>query len=229
MSGISVRICLVWLALTVGASASAGTSSSETKVTGYENRGPKNYHQTYASIFNTVVVLQGYSVRTNDGQVIRVPSPRMTVDLQDLKDFKRGLLLDMRKVVRAGQFVDVVEIQAHVVDCSNHYLNFRDKNQQFGSQCKLRTPKTINLYTVSAPEPMGAFEYLVKVDFNPLNSIQLDLVKVFTAKKECWNPFGDFYQDICKELPEKVTRAKSCELANRRQPILRIVRAIDEA
>lgn len=229
--GMVVRIFC--LALTCAAFA-AQADYNKNKVVAQIHEGPRDYHPTYASIFNTVVVIQGFEIRTNDRRVIKVRSPRMNVDLQDIKDFRRGILIDLRDVVPQGEFLDVVEIQAKVVDCSNHYINFRDPGPQFGSQCKLRVPKTINFYTTSQPLPMGSFEYLLKADFNPLNSIQLDLVKIIKQITSCWkSPFngdgGSQYDDICKSKGEKVIKAKSCELVNRRQPILTIVRRIDEA
>ncbi len=224
--GMVVRILLAFLSVV---SFAAQADSESTKVIAQIHEGPRDYHPTYASIFNTVVVIQGFELRTNDRRVIKVPSPRMNVDLQDLKDFRRGMVVDLRKVIPQGEFVEVVEIQAKVVDCSNHYINFRDPGPQFGSQCKLRAPKTINFYTTSTPVPMGAFEYLVKSDFSPLNSIQLDLVQQISRKTVCWNAFGDNSPDICKPKGEKVIKYKSCELVNRRQPILGIVRKIDEA
>ncbi len=221
--GIAVRLLLAGVVL-----ASLPSFADNSKST-YDFRGPRNYHATYGSIFNTVVVIQGFRLRTNDGKVIYVRNPRMNVDLQDVKAFRRGILVDLRKVIPAGQFVDVVEIQANTVDCSNHYVNFNTQNQQFGKQCKLRVPKSINFYTTTAPVQMGSFEYLVKVDFNPLNAIQLDLATITTHKQSCWYPFPDS-PEVCSPAGRpQISYGKKCELINPRQPIMNIVRAIDEA
>ncbi len=216
------------------ASASATWSEYKTKVISEYRSGPANYHQVYGNIINTVVTIEDFWLRTNDGQVIKVMTDYMTIDLQDLVKYGRGLLIDTRKVnfPRGVSEIDVVEIETKVASVRKAYYNSAD-----GTQCTLKVPKYLNFYTL-APIRMGKAEYLVKigkvvngveVGFSPLESIQIDVTTRKTQKYECcigWFGFGRSCEPIGRP---KTTTKLTCELANRRQPILRIIRRIDEA
>ena len=221
---------LLFTAFSAGADDAGGSSSEQLKVISQIRTGAADYHATYASIFNTTVILQGYNVRLNDGRMISVPSPRMNVDLQDLFASKRGLLLDLRQVNFPDNsgIIDVVEIEAKVVDCSENYINFRRQNPQFGQQCALVMPKSIILFSSPAPFQMLKDEYLVKIKFSPLDHIQLDVVTTTKQKVSCWSAFSG-HKEVCRPSgPPKTFVSKRCELVNRRMVSFQVSRPVDE-
>jgi hypothetical protein len=215
-----------------GGSNGGATSFDKDEVISQTRSGAINYHATYGTIINTIVVIQGYRLRTNDGSIIPVRGDRIVVDLNDLTARKRGLPLDLSKVKfpGGGPTIDVVEIEANVVDCADHKLVFEPSNRQFGSTCALKAPKTLNLYSQQQPfQLFNAPDYLIKVGFEPLNAIQLDIVQTKSQKVSCWTAFEN-QKPVCRPSGHPVTRtAKQCELANRRLKLADVVRAADEA
>ena len=233
---------LVWLAAILAmpsANATWGTERS-TRVINDQRTGPENYHQVYGAIKNTVITIEDFFLRTNDGKVIKVVTDYMTIDLQDLKDYRRGLLIDTRKAnfPRGVSEIDVVEIETKIVDVRPAYTNSAD-----GSQCRLRTPKYLNLYTQPdvnysvpgvQPAPNGIMrmakdEYLVKLFFSPLNAIQIDIIKEKTQDVECGRTCL-FDRERCRPVGRPRNKEfQRCELANSRHPISQLVRKVDES
>lgn len=173
--------------------------------------GPANYHQTYANIRNTLVTLRDFDIRTEDGNVIHVDTNDMNVDLQQLAGFAQGLDLDLTNVSFPGGATEirVAEIVTHVK--GDGRIQSTD-----GTSCDLeKLPRTLNLYTAAAI-PLGHDVYRVKVGFNALNAIQLDVVTLVT--RTCCH----------RGTKEQSSVEKTCKLVNKRQPITTIPRAVDD-
>lgn len=190
--------------------------------------GPADYHKVYGSIANTVVTIEDFFLRTNDGNVYKVATDYMTVDLQDLSKFGRGLLIDTRKIKnwpRNQTELKVVEIETKIVSNIKgreaYILWGRGGTQYDNGKCMLRSPKFLNFYTQpSNPEgiPMEKDEYLVKVDFSPLNAIQIDIITQTKQKVNC------DCDDDCKKVGRpQVKKIMRCEIANRRNSINRVI------
>lgn len=238
----AVRLALAFT-IFVSATAQAGwghDDESDYKVVSVDRKGPNVYHPTYNSVSKTFVVIQGFRLRTADGKVITVPSPRVEVNLQDLLGFEKGIKIDLSRILAPGQFVEVTEIEVNTVDCSNHRIhlgNAPGADPRFGKSCNLKVPKNLNFYipfnfdlnnpTESRGVLMGNFLYLLKADFRPLSSIQLDLLRIIKKKNNCWSPWEG--HQVCSDGKTKTSFAKSCEIVNRRHPIVKLGRFSDEA
>lgn len=238
----AVRIVLA-LTIMTSITAQAGwghDDESDYKVVSVDRKGPNVYHPTYNSISKTSIVIQGFRLRTADGKVINVPSPRAEVNLQDLLGFEKGIKIDLSRILAPGQFIEVTEIEVNTVDCSNHYIkmgNAPGADPRFGTSCKLKVPKNLNFFvpfnfdsnnpTESRGVMMGAFLYLLKADFRPLSAIQLDLLTITKKKNSCWSPWEG--HEVCGGGKHKTSFAKSCEIVNRRFPIVKLGRFSDEA
>ena len=173
--------------------------------------GPADYHATYASITNTNVTIEDFRLRLNDGTVINVDTAPIAVNLQNLTGLGAGLPLNLTGVTLPSPEVKVVEIETTVVDRGNAEILLSGR-----PSCDLAVPKRLNFYT-TAPQPVTADAYLVKVAFSPLASIQLDNVTETTRR-------------ICNgEVTEtNTTSTLRCSLANKRQAITTIIRVADE-
>lgn len=191
--------------------------------------GPSGYHTVYANIQDTIVTLKNFRIRTTDGNVVTVTTAPFDVDLQDLQGIGKGLPLNLTGVTFPGgaATLDVAEIESDVVGNDAHTVSSDN------SSCDLATPKKMNFYTAAPITVIAGEQYLVKVQFSPLASIQIDLVK----KKDCGckNPhhnhkvlstaknYGHNDDRDCDEVT-----VQRCELVNRRQLTNDIIRPIDE-
>lgn len=225
--GTSVGSFLLFVAALYLAPASATfTTTYQTRILSEKRTGPADYHTVYGEIQNTVVTFSTIWLRTNDGKSVKIDAAPMTVDLQDLTKFGRGLLIDTRNVTFPGRAseIDVVEIEMLVTESQAYY------NSVNGTQCTLKMPKYMNFYTQATTPTgysMGHDEYLVKVEFSPLNAIQIDNVVRTSQKYECCSFLGR--RPRCSPVGPPITsKFEMCTMANRRHPINRIVRKVDE-
>jgi hypothetical protein len=215
---------------------STALSSQSTTALGPEVTGPSDYHTTYSNILDTIVVLRNFRIRTTDGQVISINTDPMELDLQDLQGVGKGLPLNLTGVTYpdGAETVDVAEIESDIVGEDARTISSNN------AVCPLKTPSKLNFYTSAPITVIAGEQYFVKVNFSPLNSIQIDLV----TEKKCGcegeherhrnsghngsknHNRGHYRDDDCDESTATVKR---CELVNRRQPITDIIRPVDEA
>ncbi len=192
--------------------------------------GPAIYHTVYSNIEDTIVKIKNFRLRTSDGQVINVPSAAVEVDLQDLQGLTKGLKIDLAGIVfpASAATADIVEIEVDVVGDTARAISADN------SSCKLGTPKLLNFYT-SAPVTVIAGEiYLVKVNFTPLNSIQIDIVTKNNCKcndsthNHSSGQHTAKHDDNSDDECESESTIQKCDLVNRRQAVTQIIRPIDE-
>ena len=228
-------ICMVGLMLSILACAGKGSTdnASQNAVSSLPTAGPANYHTVYSNIEDTIVTLRNFRLRTADGKVIVVPTDAVEVDLQDLMGLTKGLKINLSGITFPGgaATADIVEIETDVVGSARTV-------SADNSACELTTPKLLNFYTSAAVTMIAGETYLVKVNFSPLNSIQIDVVpkqnrdcdshsgsKQNTAKQ---HSDGDLHDDDSTDSCNAEVAIQKCELVNRRQPVSQIIRPIDE-
>ncbi|MGE4133969.1 MAG: hypothetical protein AB7F86_20195 [Bdellovibrionales bacterium] len=212
-----------------GSDGSAGQGSAS---------GPAAYHSVYSDIEDTIVTLQNYRLRLNDGSVISIPTAPTEVDLQDLVGIGKGLVLDLAGVTFPGGAIttEIVEVEVDVVGTNARIVSSDN------TTCALKTPKRLNLYTLAPMTVIAGESYLIKVAYSALNSIQIDILggststKVSQSGKKHRHSRGHTDQDCDSDSDSNdddknppTTGSRTCELVNQRQPIQEIVRPIDEA
>jgi len=221
------------------ASAGGRRDSYTNKVISEVRAGPADYHKVYGNISQTTVTIEDFFLRTNDGNVIKVPTNIMTIDLQNLNGFTKGLVIDLRRVnfPRGVTELDVVEIETRVVAVKGRepfiLWNRAGGTPYDGGKCMLKVPKFLNFY-----KPFGANDavfkmvkdvYHVKVDYSALNAIQLDIVTQKIQKVDCngcWSWFKHGDDEECRPIGRpQVKKVMRCELANRRHSMVGIVLA----
>lgn len=159
-------------------------SSCQTETVSQTVSGPANYHSVYGNIVATNITIQNYHLRTEDGQVVDVNTDPMTVNLQDLKAFTKGLVLDLAQVNFPGgaDQIQVAEIETDVVNSSSQAAGIVSNDN---STCNFaRVPKHLNFYT-SESIALKHDVYHVKIDFAALNGVQIDVVSTVTQNKCC--------------------------------------------
>lgn len=187
--------------------------------------GVANYHVEYSKISKTLVTLQDFKLRLNDGTIFRVPTAPVQYDLQDLQGLLKGIRLQLGNVVfpLRAPTIDVVEIEMNIVRCIGSAVGV----------CKISTAKTLHLYT-GGPIQLGHEDYLIKVGFDTLNGIQMDNVTKTVQKLSCtfnhMNLDSHRSSEECRPLGKPVRKTvRACSLANRRYPITGIVIRANEA
>jgi hypothetical protein len=201
--------------------------------------GPNPYHSTYAAIENTRVTIQDFILRTEDGEVITVRTNPMTINMQDLKGFTKGLQLDLTQVGFPGGAaeIELAEIQTNVLEGASPNAAISTGNLV----CPLAVPAKLVFYA-EAPFVLGHDAYHVKVDFKPINGIQINLVTTTTRTQCCHGHHGNAYghdkddkddksktTSSCSDGSQNQTTEKSCKLVNKRYAISLIPRAADDA
>lgn len=182
--------------------------------------GPANYHALYNNISSTLVTIQDFNLRTNDGQTIHVKSNPVEIDLQDLNGTGKGFVIDLTQVTfpNNAPTVDVVEVRAQIVDQSHARAVISATGD-----CPLSVPKTIDFYTTAPVTVIQGQSYRVGVTYSPLNSIEVT-VETTTLKKKC-----SAYHKSCKQKVDSTPSTKQiCRLENRRQLINKFLRPQDE-
>ncbi len=232
-----LQILAVLSMLTLTSCAQKGSSQDSSQSGSAAATGPSMYHTVYGSIEDTIVKIQNFRLRTSDGQVINVPSVAQEVDLQDLQGLTKGLKINLAGITFPGNAAtaDIVEIEVDVVGSNARAISSDN------SSCKLGTPKLLNFYTVAPVTVIAGETYLVKVNFTPLNSIQIDIVTKNKCKcdgnhtrtghqhtaKNSSGP-GSHDDDSSDDNCDVETTIQKCELVNRRQAVTQIIRPIDE-
>ncbi len=187
-------------------------SSCRTEVVSRTSAGPADYHALYASITATNVTIQDFRLKTNDGQVIEITTAPTVINLQNLTAFGQGLQIDTTNIQLpdGSTTIDLVEIETRIVNPRSAVITTSDED------CDLRVPQRLVFYT-AAPIALGNEQYIVKVPFSPLASIQIDDVTTITRQ----------VGKRCSQQPTSETE-RFCSLANKRQAISNIVRRVDE-
>lgn len=206
--------------------------------------GPANYHETYGKISKTLITIQNYYLRTEEGDVLKIATAPQQVDLQALAAFSQGLRLDLSNAQFPGGATEIhlAEIEVDVVKSAGAQIQSTD-----GTSCELSyLPAKLNLYT-AAPITLMRDAYHVKVGYTALNSIQLKTVTTATKKECCtrkahshdrhckWDRWGKHIdRDLgnngrtCTLSEAEYSVVKTCKLVNRRQPVPSIPRAVDD-
>lgn len=197
--------------------------------------GPVDYHTTYAGISATNVTIQNFYLRTEEGQVIKVQSDPVEVNLQDLSGFAKGLQLHLSQVnfPDNADSINVAEIDVDVVKGSSYMVSGDLNKCQFEN-----SPGRLIFYTDQAIA-LGHDDYHVKVNFTALNAIQLNVVTTVTQNKCCksschtswnwksaWNAHSS--DKNCTLGAEQTSTETKCRLVNRRHEVTSIVRAVDD-
>lgn len=124
------------------------------------------YQNVYQDIINTVVTIDDFILRTDQGRKIKIETELMTVDLQSLSSNSQGLWLPIRGSNLPRKPFYIVEIEAKISWWRPAYVNFAN-----GGQCRLRVPESLYFYA-SQPIAVEKDLYLVKAEFLPMDSIQ---------------------------------------------------------
>jgi len=195
-----------------------GGMSCQTDILSTQSAGPANYHPSYAGIQSTKITIQNFQLRGEDGSTVSITTPPMPIDLQALSGTGQGIALSTIGVTLPSNF-QLAEIQSDIVSPADASVSPVD-----GAACALKTPSKINFYT-AAPIPLSNDSFLVKVQFSPLNSVQIDVNTITSQNvccaKECHNRYSSHSSCTTTPLPPQTT--VSCELENRRQLITSIL------
>lgn len=210
-----------------------------TEVVSKSKAGPAAYHQTYGDIQHSNVTIQNFYLRTEDGQVVKVATDPMTVDLQDLKGFTKGLVLHLAQVdfPDGANEIHVAEIETELVKGSGEAVSADGSHCQFTS-----APHFLNFYTAEGLT-LGHDDYHVKIDYSALNALQLNVLTTVTQTKCCvsgsscghsigWGfgkNGGKNSKSSCTVNEPQSKAEAQCRLVNRRHAILSIARAVDDA
>lgn len=202
-----------------------GTNRCRTEVVSTTVAGPDRYHETYASIVKTNLTIQNFTIRTEDGKTVNVNTDPITVDMQTLNKIFQGLKVDLTNAEFPGgsETIAVAEIESLIVQAPGELVFSGDAN------CALSIgSRKINFYT-AAPITVGHDAYNVKVNFTPLDSVQLNLVTKVKRTTCCAHSHDcrDRSRDKCVNS-EQTSEVRTCRFVNRRQPITAIVRQVDD-
>lgn len=186
--------------------------------------GPKNYHMVYANIEDTIVTLQNFRLRSEDGQVVSIKTAPIEVDLQELQAVGDGLPLNLTGVTLPDNAptMPVAEVEMDIVGKDARIVS------KDNSACELATPKKLNLYTQAPITVIAGEQYLVKVVFTPLNAIQLDMIKKKHHGRDCDRRDHKHYGRHDRHDSDNDESELRCELTNRRHLVNDIIRPIDE-
>lgn len=179
--------------------------------------GPARYHTVYFGIQSTKVTIQNFQLRGEDGSVVQINTEPMAIDLQALGGPGQGLLVNTVGITLPENF-QLAEIETEIL--ASEEASVFPVND---ASCDLKTPRKLNLYTADA-FPMVNDSYLVKVQFSPLDSIQIDVVTTTTQKTCCQVCSRQMWADKSCEvstLPPVISTV--CKLANRRLRIASIL------
>lgn len=200
---------MMFATLLSGCAKTLDGTDANTKSAGVD--GESTYHSVYGNIQHTYVTLRNFRIRTTSGQVVSVATSSIKVDLQDLQAAGKGLPLNLTGVSFPGgvKTIDVAEIESDVVGTDARTVSSDN------SSCNLATPSKMNFYAAAPIAVIAGEQYLVKVQFSPLNSIQIDFNELLQHRK-------------LMETAKQSDCFQRCELVNRRQLTNDILRPIDE-
>jgi len=141
-----------------------------------------DYHQTYSDIVSTNIQVDKVVLRTTDGDRIQVPFIPTTLNLNDLLGATKGLKLNLShlKVPKNTTQLEIVEIELHLKRSDND-VTFNDQ-----SACRLHSHKGLMLFTRQPFTVLLNAEYLVKVKFDSLASLQLSGQVSKGSKLKCF-------------------------------------------
>lgn len=196
----------------------------ETRVLSSSRVAPPDFYNFFGKLSKTLVTIKDLHIRTANGAVVHVPQAAVDVDLQELKNFGKGIALDLRNIKFPDGLrqIAMVELDADVRTCGKDGV-YTSSSQM---ACRLCTCTSIR-FAAEQPFVLDNDRYLLKVDFEPLRELNVDLVRVTTQKFRCRSLYGT--TPTCTALDAPVTdTAVQCELVNRRQSISGVVRVADE-
>jgi hypothetical protein len=201
-----------------------GRQRCSTEVVSASTAGPVNYHPTYAAIQNTLITIQNFTLRLEDGTTLSVPTSPLAIDLQALSGAGQGIPLNLVNVtLPAG--AQLAEIVAQIVPPATGNAELVSTG---GATCALKTPKTLNLVT-AAPYTLSNDSFLIKVSFSPLDSIEIWTTTTVT-QEVCSGGHGNWGDGSCNSTnaattsaPATTTSPEQCSLVDRRQAIAQIL------
>jgi hypothetical protein len=161
------------------AAAMAGCGSTESKggqsgaAAAQESvSAPFQYHQEYTKIQHTNVSIKNFVARTEEGDLIPLASPALTVDLQALTAFGQGLVLDFTNVAfpQGADQANLAEVQA-TID-SSYKANIQSSE---GLTCMLSdVPKSFSFFMDGGSFAVSHAKYHLKVSFSAIHAVQID-------------------------------------------------------
>lgn len=184
--------------------------------------GPADYFNLYGSVRTTVIRHGRMHVRTVSGDEIMLSNPMVTLDLQDLINVGKGVVLALKGMQFPGgqTSLEIAEVWVELEPDAATAVNFANS-----ASCDLKVPNRLS-FPLSAPFLAAADDYYLKVAFAPLADIQMD--RVITTSQEFLCP-GGVWVPACVPIGPVETREKlNCTLSSHRLPVVNMVRRADE-
>jgi hypothetical protein len=236
--------------LGIGCQGSVDSSSSyNSPTTNSAGAGPigdalTGYHLLYSEITSSSVKATKAYIRTDDGQTIRVPFEPTVLNLMDLLGATKGVVLHLKNLGLPASVtqLSVVEIELHLTGGEENDVTFSD-----ATSCDLKAKKELVLFTRRPFVVELNADYLVKVKFDSLKSIQLSCNGKTEGNNYSINHFdqhnyqhydqhndrnhddsNDHDHKKCDNDDDIKECRLNCRLASQREEIVNIINANDE-